>query len=175
MASQDVYGRRHPRSIHSRLDWPRNAQSVVKRPLPHTASREEKAICQNCGHATVRNVPRITGLRELLVREAAEDLYKECHNARHGLVHGFMNIEQVAEVARARTKDVGRLLAEGIAVLSGVPLPDDPKKFASLGGFRVATVVFAEGTIAIRDLNAYSAVVSSLSSANAATTAQTSR
>ncbi len=118
-------------------------------------SAEEKQACGSCGHETVRHVPRVTGVKELLFREGAEELYKECHGARNGLVHGFQSIEQVTEVALNRAKDVGFMLARGISVLSGVPLPTDPKKFEWLGGFRIATVVFAEGSIKLPDLDGY--------------------
>ena len=117
-------------------------------------SRSESAICDA---PVQRKVPRANGLKELLLREGSSEIYKQCHGARNGLVHGFETIDQVTRTARERVGDVARLLAKGIAVLTSLPLPTEPDRFAALAGPRIASVVFVEGTLNIPDLDAYEA------------------
>jgi hypothetical protein len=49
------------------------------------------------------------------------------------------------------------MLAKGIRLLSGIPIPIDPDKFKWLNGFRVASFVFVEGTMNCGEFDAYEA------------------
>jgi hypothetical protein len=84
-------------------------------------------------------------------------VYNACFQARNGLLHGFKDISEVTALARKHTSDVGLMLAKGIQLLSGNPIPTDPEKFKWLNGYRVASLVFFEGTMNCGELDAYEA------------------
>jgi hypothetical protein len=117
-------------------------------------SAEEVLDCA-CGRKLVRNVPRANGLKELFIREGKQAVYSKCSRARNGLVHGFETIAEVTAVARSYTSDVGFILARGIQLLSGIPVPTEPDKFTWLNGFRVASLLFFEGTMRCGEVDAY--------------------
>lgn len=117
-------------------------------------SADDVRDCE-CGRKLVRKVPRATGLKELFVREGKVAVYDTCSKARNGLVHGFETIAEVTALAREHTSDVGLMLAKGIQILSGIPVPTDPDKFAWLNGFRVASLLMFEGTMACGEVDAY--------------------
>lgn len=117
-------------------------------------SADDVRDCE-CGRKLVRKVPRATGLKELFVREGMADVYDTCSKARNGLVHGFETIAEVSAVAREHTSDVGLMLAKGIQILSGIPVPTDPDKFTWLNGFRIASLLFFEGTMDCGEIDAY--------------------
>ncbi|MDB5307803.1 MAG: hypothetical protein JWO38_2005 [Gemmataceae bacterium] len=108
-----------------------------------------------CGRKLVRKVPRANGLKELFVREGMKGVYDKCSKARNGLVHGFETIAGVTAVAREHTSDVGLMLAKGIRILSGIPVPTEPDKFTWLNGFRVASLLLFEGTMRCGEVDAY--------------------
>ena len=120
-------------------------------------SADDVRTCGKCGEKLVQKVPRATGLKELFVREGKQEVYDACSQARNGLLHGFRDISKVTALAREHTSDVGLMLAKGIQLLSGNPIPTDPEKFKWLNGYRVASLVFFEGTMNCGELDAYEA------------------
>ncbi len=120
-------------------------------------SVDEEITCGNCKEKTVRRIPRATGLKELFVTEGKKDVYDACSQARNGLLHGFKEIGELAGIARKHSSDIGLMLARAIQVLSSIPVPTDPEKFKWLNGYRVASLVFLEGTMKSGELDAYEA------------------
>ncbi|MFO0802651.1 MAG: hypothetical protein U0791_05955 [Gemmataceae bacterium] len=118
------------------------------------ASADDIRDCE-CGKKLVRKVNRANGLKALFIHEGKQDIYSVCSEARNGLVHGFKTIAEVTELARVYTSEVGHMLATGIRILSEIPIPTEPDKFAWLNGFRVASLLMFEGAMRCGEVDGY--------------------